>query len=179
MGAKATDPAPLILADAADLIVARGWDHTAHPYPPGQTQEPYTPDYTGALSVHGAMEVASRARDRESLGHTDAGTAVDDGMCALASYVIDTLFIPVHSVMVAACQECTQCREHRHRPLILTRDQECANGCVLCDEHTDLTNPHDQHALATEDVVGTWEAFMPHQRDVVSGLRAAALRPAL
>ena len=177
--AATTVPAELILADAADLIEARGWDRTAHTYGPGHTTEPYVPGYTGALSVRGAVEIASRARDWDSLGHSDAGAVADDGLCALASYVIDTLFIPVHSVMVAACQACTQCREHRHRPLILTREQECLNGCALCDDHKDLTNPHGQHTLSTEDVVDTWEAYMPHQRDVISVLRAAASRPAL
>ncbi|WP_194925821.1 DUF6197 family protein [Catenulispora pinisilvae] len=176
MGATIVDPARLVLADAADLIETRGWDRTAHPYAPGYPTVPYAPDFTGKVSVRGALEVASRTRDWGSLGHSDAA---DDGVCALASYVIDTVFVAVHSVMVTDCRTCTQCREHRHQPLVLIGDQECPNGCALCDEHMDLTNPHGQHTLATEDVVDTWESYMPHQRDVISGLRAAAARPEL
>lgn len=170
MATSTTEPAELILADAADLIEARGWDCTALPYAPGHTKEPYALGYTGALSVRGALEVASRDRDWENL---------DDGMCALASYVIDTVFVPMHSDRVYACPSCMQCREHQNRPLTLILNQDCANGCALCEEHVHLIDPHGYDQPPAEDIIDAWEAYMPHQRDVISGLRAAASRPAL
>lgn len=179
MANSTPEPAGLILTDALNLIETRGWDRMARPHAPGHTTEPYAPDYTGTLSVRGALEVASRARDWESLGLSDAGAAADDGMCALASYVIDTVLIPVHGIVVGLCQACVQCPEHRDRPLTLLRNQTCPNGCALCDEHAHLSDPHGQDQPLTEDIIDCWEGYMPHQRDVISGLRAAASRPAL
>lgn len=164
-------PGQLMLFDAADLIEARGWNHMANPY---------AQDGSGPLSVRGAVEIASQSRewhtDRAHSGAVPPVTA-DDGLCALADYVIDTVLVPMHSVMVGMCPVCTQCRKHTNRPLTLLRNQRCPDGCELCDEHARLSDPHGHDAPSTEDIVDAWEGFMPHQRDVVSGLRAAASRP--
>lgn len=88
MGATITDPDRLILTDAADLIAARGWDRLA---------DPYAADGSGALSVRSALECATDARDWGSFGATRAVTS-DDGMSALAAYLIDTVMVPVPSV---------------------------------------------------------------------------------
>jgi hypothetical protein len=170
MGVAITDPAELILADAADLIETRGWDRLANSCA------------TGALSVRGALETATNARDWEPYGHTDAGTEIgvtaDHGERTLAAYVIDTVFVPVHALWVNACPACVQCREHADRPLTLIRNQNCPNGCALCDDHDHLTDPHGPD-LQTEDVIDVWEGYMQHRRDVISVLRAAASRAAL
>jgi len=166
MGATIMDPARLILADAADLIAARGWDRLA---------DPYATDGAGALSVRGAMESATDARDWEACGAAREVTS-DDGMCALAAYVIDMVLIPVHICAVSACPVCVQCREHKDRPLALIRNQACSNGCALCGEHAHLIDPHGYDQPLPEEMIDAWEGFMPHQRDVITGLRAAASR---
>lgn len=175
MASTILDPGEQMLADAADLIEARGWDLAA---------DPYAANESGALSVLGALEHASNARDwHADRPEGDSGAVppitADDGLCALAAYVIDTVYVPMHSALVAACPACTQCREHTDRPLTVLRNQACPDGCVLCDEHQGLTDPHGYDAPGSEEIVYAWERFMPHQRDVVSGLRAAATRPAL
>jgi hypothetical protein len=126
--------------------------------------------------------MASGGRDWQVTGSSDSmavpPVTADDGLCALAAYVIDTVLIPMHSVMVSLCPACNQCQEHAYRPLTLIR-KACPNGCELCEEHVHLSDPHGYDAPAAEDVVDAWEGFMPHQRDVISGLRAAASRPEL
>lgn len=151
---KAADQA---LIAAADLIATRGWDRSA---------DPFAPNANGALSVRGALEAASP-------------DAAYDAVCDLASYVIDAVFIPMHSALVYACRHCRQCPEHTNRPLVLDRDQTCARGCRLCRDHMHMSDPHGHDAPLSEDIVDAWEGYMPHARDVISGLRAAASRPAL
>lgn len=160
MSSTNMDPAGRMLAYAADLIEGRGWDATA---------DPYASDASGALSVRGAVELASQT----------TGAPSDDGLCDLAAYVIDTVLIPAHSIMVSVCPSCTQCRAHTHRPLTLIRDGECPDGCLLCAEHVHLSDPHGYDAPPTDEIVDAWEGYLPHQRDVISGLRAAASRPGL
>ncbi|MEY9889239.1 hypothetical protein ABIA31_002887 [Catenulispora sp. MAP5-51] len=156
--------AALNLNDAASLIEARGWDRMA---------DPYAADATGGLSVRGALGLAAETSRRR------VSVTSEDGEGALAAYVIDTVLIPMHATWVTDCLACTQCRDHRERPLTLIRASGCANGCELCEEHEHLVDPHGYDQPPTDDIIDMWERLMPHQRDVITGLRAAALRLAL
>jgi len=156
------DPLERMLMDAADLITAQGWDPLADAYPSEEN---------GALSVQGALAIACQK--------TDGGGYPGDALDLLASYLTDTVLIPIHAVMVGLCPQCQQCRKHTDRPLTLIKGQSCPEGCSLCDEHADLSNPYGPNVLLSEEVVICWESLMPHRRDVISGLRAAASRPVL